>query len=81
MFPKITGVFGKPRLFPVRCSKIRLLSNSKSRNDIYLASGIAPKAIIRLCKISSNGKGCWILFKIRIFTQDGALTQQLLYIN
>lgn len=45
MFPKVTGVFGKPRLFPVRCSKIRLLSNSKCRNDVYLANGIAPKAI------------------------------------
>ena len=41
---------------------------------------IPPKAV-QFYKINGNGKEWWMLFKVRIFTQDGALTQQLLYTN
>ena len=37
------GVFGKQRLFPVRCCEDRLLLNSKSKNDIYLAGSYSAQ--------------------------------------
>lgn len=79
---RVIGVFGKLRLFPASCSEEKLLSNSKSRDDVYLASGYSfRRSIVTFYKIRGNGKGWWILFKIGIFSEASALTGQSLYTN
>lgn len=77
----VGGGFWKTKIF-FPCTAVKIgYFKIQNLEMLFIQQVVIPPKAVQFYKINGNGKEWWMLFKVRIFTQDGALTQQLLYTN